>query len=328
MARNALAQEILFSLRREISRIEGGLSERLSAPEADNAARLRRGISADQNPFLKTGEPRLDEVLGGGVPRAALTEIHGSQTRDAGAAAGFTLALIALFGRTAHPDQAPRTVCWIGIADLFREAGFPYAPGLKRLFGLDPGDFLFANTERIADALWIAEEAARQKDFRAVVLEIRGNPARLDLTAVRRLHRRAQQAGRPVFLIRQAAVAEPTPAPLRLAVSAAPAVPRQKLGGLLEDMIGHPAFTVVISKSRMARSGRFILEWNPDEQSLREIRPTHPGALVAISGDRSHLAAEMGSVVALRSASRKEASPGGQSSREERAVHPGPRRAG
>src|SRR5690606_11698717 len=127
--------------------------------------------------------------------------------------------LLALLHRADGRSRGKGIICWIGLADIFREAGFPYAPGLERLFGLAAGGLLFASTVHIADALWTAEEAARQKDLAAVVLEVRGNPARLDLTATRRLHRRAQELGRPVFLIREAAVAEPTAAPLRLVVS-------------------------------------------------------------------------------------------------------------
>ncbi|WEX09702.1 hypothetical protein [Chelativorans sp. AA-79] len=329
MARMAMAQEKIFALRREIARIEGTLPERLVAPEAGSAVVLRRGISAvreGRSAFLGTGVPGLDSALAGGVPQAALTEFHSLETRDAGATAGFALALVSLLRKTDSQRQGKSAVCWIGMANLFREAGFPYAPGLERQFGLSPGDLLFSTAEHLADALWIAKEAARLKDFCAVVLEIRGNPARLDLTATRRLHRRAQEAGRPVFLIREGALAEPTAALVRLEVSAAPAVPRRTVAGPLGDAIGHPAFTVVIGKSRTARPGRFILEWNPDEHSLREIRPAHSRALVPASGHRPYLPAAGGTVVALRPAATAPTA-GDQQPREERPTHRRPRRA-
>src|SRR5690606_16826923 len=330
MARSAMAQETICALRREISRIEGSLPERLASPQAGDSVVLRRGISAVRegcSAFLGTGVPKLDCALAGGVPRAALTEIHSLQTRDAGAATGFTFGLLALLRRADGRSRKQFLICWIGLADVFREAGFPYAPGLEKLFGFAAGGLLFVSTAHIADALWVAEEAARQKDFGAVVLEVRGNPARLDLTATRRLHRRAQELGRPVFLIREAAVAEPTAAPLRFTVSAEPAAPRRSLAGLLQDSIGHPAFTVVIGKSRAARPGRFILEWNPHEQSFREIRPAHSGALVPASGNRPHPPAAMGAVVALRPAGKAPA-PGGQPPGKERPAHRRPRRSG
>ena len=116
----------------------------------------------------------------------------------------------------------------------------------------------------------MAEEAAGNKALSAVVLELRGNPARLDLTATRRLHRRAEQAGRPVFLLRQAAFAEPTAAPVRLLVEPAPAGLRRTLAGPLPRSIGPPAFIVTIGKSRTALPGQFIVEWNADELAFAE----------------------------------------------------------
>ena len=38
---------------------------------------------------------------------------------------------------------------------------------------------MVAQAPKLADALWIAEEAALLKGLSAVLLEIRGNPARL-----------------------------------------------------------------------------------------------------------------------------------------------------
>ena len=174
-------------------------------------------------------------MLGGGLPKAALTEIHGAETRDAGAVAGFALALASLIlkGR-----KAGLPLLWIGTSEIFREAGFPYAVGLARDFGIAPEALLFSEAPKLADALWIAEEAARLSALAAVIIELRGNPDRLDLTATRRLHRRAEQAGRPVLLIRQAAEAEPTAAPVRLVVAAASAAPRATLAGPLAGSIG------------------------------------------------------------------------------------------
>ena len=110
--------------------------------------------------------------------------------------------------------------------------------GLARDFGIAPEALLFSEAPKLADALWIAEEAARLSALAAVIIELRGNPDRLDLTATRRLHRRAEQAGRPVLLIRQAAQAEPTAAPVRFVVAAAPAAPRATLAGPLAGSIG------------------------------------------------------------------------------------------
>lgn len=310
MATSAVAQAAVFALRQKIAKIEGRLSERLTTPVGGSVEETmlrhgglptRRGIDG----LLRTGVASLDSALGGGLPRAALTELHGSAIRDAGAVAGFALAL----GSLLKPDEASNRgpMLWIGASQAFAEAGFPYAPGLASFCGLSPGALLIAQPPRLVDALWIAEEAARLTEFSAVILEIDGNPAQLDLTATRRLHRRAMQADRPVFLLRQAAEPEPTAAPIRLILSAAPATPRDGLAGPLADSIGHPAFTVTVSKSRMALPGQFILEWNPHERAFQERRPANPRIVVPAPSLRPDLPAAAGAVVAFEPARKADA---------------------
>ncbi|TGT81449.1 MULTISPECIES: hypothetical protein [unclassified Mesorhizobium] len=347
MAMTAVARETVFALRRQIAKIEGTLPERLQAPAA---APLDAGASADPTPgsdltiirrglaaalpdaFLPIGVERLDAALGGGLPKAALTEIHGLETRDAGAVAGFALSLVSLILNQAQGLP----ILWIGTSEIFHEAGFPYARGLHAAFGIEPGQLLFSEAPRLIDALWIAEEAARMTALAAVILEIRGNPQRLDLTATRRLHARAQGAGRPVFLLRQAAEPEPTAAPIRLIAASAPAVPRATVAGPLAGSIGHPAFTISIGKSRTALPGQFILEWNPDERVFderrgEEERAENPVPVVSLSGGRKDPAAAsgeilafptLGSSVAISPTARDQPPPG------QRAAHLSPRRAG
>ena len=91
-----MARETVFALRQKIAKIEGRLAERL-VPAASGARSgrrrhggrmvLRRGLTAARADgfWLQTGIEPLDRALGGGLPRAALTEIHGAETRDAGA---------------------------------------------------------------------------------------------------------------------------------------------------------------------------------------------------------------------------------------------------
>ncbi|AZO57385.1 MULTISPECIES: ImuA family protein [unclassified Mesorhizobium] len=349
MAMTAVARETVFALRRQIAKIEGTLPERLQAPAAPP---LDAGASADPTPgsdltivrrglaaalpdaFLPIGVERLDAALGGGLPKAALTEIHGLETRDAGAVAGFALSLVSLILNQAQGLP----ILWIGTSEIFHEAGFPYARGLHAAFGIEPGQLLFSEAPRLVDALWVAEEAARMTALAAVILEIRGNPQRLDLTATRRLHARAQGAGRPVFLLRQAAEPEPTAAPVRLIAASAPAVPRATVAGPLAGSIGHPAFTISIGKSRTALPGQFILEWNPDERVFderrgeeRRERAENPVPVVSLSGGRKDPAAAageilafptLGSSVAISPTTRDQPPPG------QRAAHFGPRRAG
>ncbi|MCF6123545.1 MULTISPECIES: hypothetical protein [Mesorhizobium] len=345
MAMTAVARETVFALRRQIAKIEGTLPERLAAPAAaplhadanTDLTIVRRGIAAAlPDAFLPIGVERLDAALSGGLPKAALSEIHGTQTRDAGAVAGFALSLTSLILK-----QTPGLpVLWIGTSEIFREAGFPYARGLHASFGIEPEQLLFSEAPRLVDALWVAEEAARMTALAAVILEIRGNPQRLDLTATRRLHARAQAAGRPVFLLRQAAEPEPTAAPVRLIVASAPAVPRDTIAGPLAGSIGRPAFALTIGKSRTALPGQFTLEWNPDERAFDERwgdekrsegrdRTKNPVPVVSLSGGGKDPAPASGAVLAFPAVG-SPLSPAArdQPSRPQRAAHLGPRRAG
>ena len=320
MAKPAVARETLFALRREIARIEGVLPERLDVPAETQPGMgetvLRQnGVAAT---ILATGVPTLDSALGGGLPRDALIEIHAAQTRDAGTAAGFALGLCSLTLKAAPRERG--TLLWIGTGEIFREAGFPYAAGLLPLFGIEPQALILSETAKLADALWVAEEASRLKALAAVIVELRGNPDKLDLTATRRLHRRAADAGRPVFLVRQGAQAEPTAAPVRLVVAPAPAAPRRTVAGPLKGSIGPPSFSVSVDKSRTALPGQFILEWNPDERSFTQRQPENPGAMVPLSQRRADHAAAAGPILAFDPGGPKAAS-GHQPPREERAAH-------
>lgn len=349
MAMTAVARETVFALRRQIAKIEGTLPERLEAPAGapvdahvsldigvtpgTDLTLVRRGLAvAPQDAFLQTGAARLDGALSGGLPKAALNEIHGLETRDAGAVAGFALSLISLILK-----QGPRLpVLWVGTSEIFHEAGFPYARGLHSLFGIEPEQLLFSEAPKLVDALWVAEEAARMTALAAVILEIRGNPQRLDLTATRRLHARAQSAGRPVFLLRQAAEPEPTAAPVRLILSPAPATARETIAGPLAGSIGRPAFTVTIGKSRTALPGQFTLEWNPDEHAFDERRGEERRAqkeraenslpVVPSSRRGKDPAAAPGAVLAFPAVGSPAA--GDEPSPGERAAHLSPRRAG
>ena len=294
MATPAVARDTVFALRREIARIEGRLAERLASPGDDAVVVRGSGRVLGAADRLATGVPTLDAALGGGLPRAALTEVHGGQVRDAGAAAGFVLALVALLMKQAG---ASRPLLWIGTGDMFAEAGLPHLHGIARPFGIAAGSLLFAEAQKPVDALWIAEEAAALKSLATVVLELPGNPQRLDLDATRRLHRRAAVAGRPFFLLRHSAQAGPTAAPLRFVVAPAPAAPRRILGRPLAGSIVPPAFTVTLAKNRLAPPTRLVLEWNPDDLSF-EHRPAlnedgmqDPVALVPLSRHGADMAA-------------------------------------
>jgi len=326
MATDAGARD-LAALRHQIARIEGRLAERLEEPSSETGLVTRyAGLVASPAPVLSTGVAGFDAALGGGLPLAALTEIHAAETRDAGAAAGLALALVSLLGTadTATP------ILWVGTSEVFREGGFPYALGLRERFGIDPSAFLVSETPRLTDALWVAEEAARAKAFAAVFLEVRGNAQALDLTATRRLHRRAQEAARPLFLLRQAAVPEPTAAPVRLLVEPSKAGLRQTVAGPLPRSIGPPGLVVAIDKSRLALPDAFELEWNPHERSFQERRSGQaaaqdPVAVVSLSQHRADRPPAPRAVVAFRTANGPARH---QPEAEQHPAHSRPRRTG
>lgn len=325
MARPATARETVCALRREIARIEGVLPERLETPASadgnDGAGIVRRRVGLPGCHLLRTGVDAFDATLSGGLPREALTEIHSAATRDAGAAAAFALALAVLDRKDAASKQP---LLWVGTTEIFREAGRPYAAGLAQLFGLSPGELLFAEAPKLLDALWIAEEAARLTALSTVIVELRGNPEKLDLTATRRLHHRAADAGRPVFLLRQGAQAEPTAAPVRLVVSSAPAIRRRTFAGPLPDSVGDPAFSVSIDKSPVALPGQFILEWNSHDLAFQAREPAFSRHLVSAAGHGAYLAPASRTVVAFEAAPQNAAA-GRQSPREQHAAGLGAR---
>ena len=328
MATHAVAPAALSALRRQIARIEGTLPERLDVP-ADAAAIVRRTRGAAESQPIRTGSADFDQALDGGLVVGALTEIHGREGRDAGAVAGFSLALAARLRRQRQAEGC-FPLLWIGSGQAFAEGGFPYAPGLHAEFGFAAGELLFAESSKLADALWIAEEATRVREIAGIFIELCGNPQKLDLTATRRLHRRAVVAGRPVFLMRQSAVPEPTAAPVRLVVASAPATSRATLDGPLGDSIGHPAFAVTIDKSRSARTGQFVLEWNADEHAFWQRRPQDTRPLVSTAQRRKVAAPAPGTVVAFTSGAfgAGKSAAGVQPSREQHPAHRGDRRTG
>lgn len=295
MATSAVAQGTIASLRQSIAGIEGRLAETLDGPPGSATVLRRHGVP---EPVLLTGIEGLDAALGGGLPMAALTEIHGSIAHGAGAAASFALALVALAAdRSVSPASS---VLWIGEETAFAEGGLPYAHGLRALAGLVSDDILVARARETRDVLWIAEEAVGVDLLRAVLIEIHGNPRALSLTATRRLHRRAQAAGRPVFLLRQSGEPLPTAAPVRLVVEPAASGLRATYAGSMAGSLGHSAFTVTLSKSRMASPGQFILEWNPDEHRFVDRQPQDSGAVVSVPAVRPRLSPASGSVLAFR----------------------------
>jgi protein ImuA len=310
MASSAVARGTIASLRHQIAKIEGRLAERL---DGEDEVVRHGGVPRDR--LLVTGADRFDAALDGGLPVIGLTEIHAPATCDAGAATGLALAFIRLV-----LEAQPAPFFWVGTSEVFRESGYPYPPGISFLYDIDPSHLLVAQADKLTHALWIAEQAAALDGFSAVLLETRGMSARFDLTATRRLHRRALDAGHPLFLVRQSAPREPTAAPLRLIVRSAQAGFRHVLGKPLARSIGPPAFLVEISKNRTKPSTQFILEWNSHARAFQERAAEDPIPVVPASEHRTPAAAATGSLLAFPPSPRPAAS-GRQPSGEQHTAH-------
>lgn len=276
----------------------GGRNEGAPAPEGPSPAAgpgapssggtTPRGRSDDF--ALPLGLDELDGAFAaGGLPLGALHELVAAESREAGALAGFAAALAARL--LARRDG---TVLWVAERDTPREAGRLHAPGLHAL-GLDPGRVVEVAARDPADALWVMEEAIRNRGVAAVLVEIRGSPRTLDLTATRRLALRARD--RPVLglLLRIDAVPEPTAALTRWRIRTRPAA---TLGGFAAG-VGRPAFRLDLVKNREGRLGGWDLEWNPHERRFDRLAPD-PVALPAAPVDGPADPGRTGQVLALR----------------------------
>ncbi len=85
--------------------------------------------------FCRRGSPRSTGPLAAACRKPRSPRSMAPQTRDAGAVAGFALALA---GLVLKGQKARLPLLWIGTSEIFREAGFPYAAGLARAFGIAP----------------------------------------------------------------------------------------------------------------------------------------------------------------------------------------------
>lgn len=317
MVQTPMARERLFALREEIARLENenvpGLlkAARKGAPvgferKVDNEdARTCRHV-------LPLGITALDDILQGGLPLGGLTEIRTAETRDAGAAMGFVLALAVLC--QGDRRQAASPVLWIGQGMTASEAGAPYGRGLQA-YGLDVGRCIFSSPRTIADALWIAEAALSDPVFTAIILEVRGNPAQFGLNESRRLHMRARTGKVPIFLLRQAGEEEASSALLRFRVAPAPATARPLPdGSVLAGSIGNPVYRVTVEKSRAFSPLELLMEWSSHARRFRHLvpeaavspakrQPAHSVLELPASAGGPGGADEMGRIMAFQKAS-------------------------
>jgi len=233
-------------------------------------AALRRSIAGLESVSVSLGEEAsfslghaaADAALGP-LRRHALHEIVAA-AHQAPAATGFVAGLIARLER--------RPVVWLRQDSAGAEGGELYAPGLAA-FGLDPDRVLAVRGRDPLAVLKAAGDAfPRGNDPRsgigAVVIELEGAPACLDLTASRRLVLAARDAGATAFLLRLGSSPAPSAATIRWSVSAAPSEGRMRAHGP-----GRPSFAVTVLRNRHGATGQWVMEWDSHAYSFREPLP-------------------------------------------------------
>jgi protein ImuA len=214
-----------------------------------------------------------------------------TMAREPEAASRFSLAPAALHEFYAAADaDAPAQVClalgvagadksllWVRQAFLDREFGGPNPCGLGEL-GLDPGRITLVSAADAPSALQAGLEGARCAALAAVVVELWGEPAALDLTASRRLALAAKASGVRVMMLRAGARPRPSAAETRWEVRAAPS------RALPANAPGNPAFDITLLRSRIGLEGRrHHLEWDRDARTLVVSSAAgHPAADAAI----------------------------------------------
>lgn len=285
MARTAEAADRLAGLQRQIAALEGRPAVRLGALPA---------MGEGRDDVLAFGVEEIDRRLGGGgLALGALHEIACDESREAGAVAGFAVALAAR-----HLARRPGRVLWIVTAEARRESGRLDGPGLAAL-GFDPGRLVEVAAGDATEALWAFEEGLACRGTAAVIAEIPGRPAALDLTATRRLALRAGGgaggADRPLgLLLRVAGPAQTTAAATRWRVGAARSRP---LAGFAPGL-GRPVFRLDLEKNRDGRLGSFDLEWSSHDRCFAFL-PAHSGPASAVAADRPAASAGEGRVLAF-----------------------------
>jgi len=160
----------------------------------------RTPLAADQ--VWASGWPVLDELLGGGWPRAALIELLGEAHQ------GLPLVLPLLAGLS----RQARWLVWVAPPHV------PYAPALQA-HDVCLEHVLLIRDLSAAQGLWAAEQTLKSAACSGVLLW----PEQIRTAQLRRLQLAAEQGGCPAILFRPLrAAGQGSPAALRLRVRPVP----------------------------------------------------------------------------------------------------------
>ena len=218
-------------------------------------AALRSAPAAGERVSL--GLAGLDEVLGGGLARAALHEVYAPGTPDLAAATGFAVGL-------AIRAAGQRPILWVRQDYLDSETGTLHPPGLSEL-GLDPARVLLVRARDAEGVLRAGAEAARCGALGAALIEPWGDPRLFDLTATRRLSLAAEGSGVATLLLRASASQSASAARTRWLVQSLPS------RALEANAPGDPAFRIRLLRHRGGLGEcEWRVEWSRDRQCFAE----------------------------------------------------------
>ena len=229
-------------------------------------------------PARPLGVAAIDRVLGGGLAIGRVHELFAQEAGDEASAMGFAVMLARrLIGGDAEPGGA--TLLWLREEAVQRRAPL-HGPGLAHL-GLDPARLVLGVLPDAKALLRAGVDALRCTALGAVVLELGGNPALLDLTASRRLALAAEASGvTPLLLRLHGARPAPSAAQTRWQVTSAPCAP------LAADTPGQSMLGLALLRQRGGPAGfEWTVKWDRDAGSFRPA--ALPGAHLPLSGGGS-----------------------------------------
>lgn len=216
------------------------------------------------------GAETLDAMLGGGLERGRLHEVHAAGEHDLPSMAGFALMLALRAGGRGG------NIVWL--AEARRGHDLLHGPGVAEL-GADPARMLFVSVPDEKMLLKAAADVVRSPAAGTAVIAPSSRPRHLDLTATRRLMLFAERSGVTVLLLRGVSAETPSAAATRWRIAAAPSTP------LDADAPGAPAFTADLVRRRGgAPSPGWRLEWHRDLAGFSAAPLS--GAVAADAGER------------------------------------------
>lgn len=229
--------------------------------------------------LLQDTDKSPEKSVDGRFPAGWLHELWSAKPRDHAAVTAWALSV-------SHSTDKP--ILWITTAQLLREQGLPYGPGLLSL-GINPERFILVRARSLHDSLWALEEGIKSEAFASVIGELDD----IDITSSRRLSLAVQtHKARCMLLVRRESK------PQTVAYSRWCASPQQSIGGN-DGLPGNARLHVALDKHRGgARPHQTILEWQDATHRFHMVssladRPLVPGTKPGISAN-GHASRQLG----------------------------------